>query len=87
MREFFYNPDTTTENIEMDAFKQKSKWIPSTNRQPTLERYLTFVKREVLHTLDHRPHSHRWRDNLTPVREKGIVITKKKDRNYHQACR
>ena len=66
LREFFYDQDTTTEHIEMDPFKQKCNWILSTNREPALEMYLTSAKRKVLYTLDHRPHSHPSRDNLTP---------------------
>ena len=53
--EFFYDPDNTTINNEINPFKRKSKWTRPINREPALETYVKSVEREIQHDLDRGP--------------------------------
>ena len=65
-RQNFHNQSLVLVSIKVyshDILRQKSKRAPSINRELALETYLTFAKRKILHTLDHRP-PNQSQDNL-----------------------
>ena len=66
LREFFYNPETTNNERVQNPFRWKSKWTHLTNRELTLETYITSVRREIDRTLDPGP-SNRSRYNLSSL--------------------